>query len=532
MASHEGHALDDEDPLPVILTGDDDDEAPFEDIRFSYESKPEPGTDLWDTEDMTRLELAKCRAYVRVVELDPKMGTYRLRMKCLWFFRTLNSGEEAEIGLRGVPGVRMPGLVTTVEESRIWKDLNFDGSSRSTTGKTLCWRGITLLTLDGCKALNVIDFPFDRHILNLERIEFVWRADKDEADYHKSMRLVSFEVHTSSLLPEWRAFPAYIRQLNETQRDTLDPSAPTYASSFTVHLRLQRKHRFYSWQVFLVSYLITMLSIMPMGLPPGMAYVGDRFALYSGGMLTLVAFKYGVSDRLPCVPYQTFTDHFLLAQILTIFGCAVATLYPFRAAGDDEFKLMVLDVTENTVAGCIALLWSAALLYAVFWKPWRRVSWRDVLIQDLSQRDPFRKEQMGVEVASRRRNRRTGMSGLSHMNNLLSNVDSQGSLLHSGSRLNRCATKLRSDFSPRTPRSPEAVPHGCAHDWTVEQVALFISSLGLDHCLHLFKDNAVDGKMLVELDKKDLQEDLGLRPLQARKVMSHLKRYSAPAPKT
>lgn len=509
---------DDADPLPVILKSSYQHvrkkENAFEDIRFAYRSEPRPTADLWDTRDRTRLDLAKCQAYVRVVELDPKMGTYRLRMKCLWFFRTLNSGEEAEIGLRGVPGVRMPGLVTTVEESRIWKDLTFDTSSRTTTSNTLAWRGITLLTLDGCKALNVIDFPFDRHILNLERIEFVWRSHKDEADYHKAMRLVSFEVHTSSLLPEWSAFPAYIRQQNETQSDTLDTAAPTYASSFTVHLRIQRRHRFYSWQVFLVSYLITMLSVLPMGMPPGRDYLGDKFALYSGGMLTLVTFKYGISERLPSVPYQTFTDQFLIFQVLTIFACAVATLYPFRVVGDDEWGMIILDVTENSVVGCIFLVWSAALAYAVFWKPRRRIAWRDVLIQDLKQRDPFRKEQMGQDSTLQGTRMDSSITGLSDK------PSSRASVQRS-----RFMPKLRSPSPAKVPR----VSHGLrapADEWNVEEVGMFISSLGLDNCLHLFKDNAVDGRMLAELDKKDLQHELGLRPLQAKKVISHLKRYS------
>jgi len=507
MDSHELSAPHDEDPLPVIWTNDD--ETPFEDIRFKYESKPPPGKDLWDTEDMTLLDLAKCRAFVRVVELDPKMGTYRLRMKCLWFFRTLNSKEEAEIGLRGVPGVRMPGLIVTVEESRIWKDLTLADASPTTTKNTLCWRGITLLTLEGFKMFNMIDFPFDRHFLSLERMEFVWRVHKDEADYHKSMRLVNFEVHTSSMLPEWRTFRAYILPLNETPEDDGrtpgSSSAPTHASKFTVHLRLQRKHRFYSWQVFFVSYLITVLSIAPLGMSPDLEYLGERLSLYSGGMLTLVAFKYGVSDRLPCVPYQTFTDQFLLLGVLTIFAAAVATLYPIRAVSGEDWQEELLDVTENSVLGAVVLIWTAVLLYACFWKPWRRFNWRDIFIQDLEDLDPFGKDETygnAFELEDR----------------------SNGSLRN---RVTKSpVTTVTGTLEPQSPSKQSGEPpKGPASDWTVKEVAMFVSSLGLGHCLHHFKDNAVDGKMLVELSKKDIQEELCLRPLQARKLLSHLKQY-------
>jgi hypothetical protein len=237
-------------------------------------------------------------------------------------------------------------------------------------------------------------------------------------------------------------------------------------------------------------------------MPAGHEFLGDRLGLYSGGILTLVAFKYGVSDRLPCVPYQTFTDRFLLAEVLTIFMCALFTLYPFRAVKGDEWKVMVLDLTENSIAGCVFLIWSAALLYACFWKPWRRTSWRDVLVQDLirSKADPFQKGQLD-EVWDRARSDRA--------------------------RLSRGQSDRDAKSKAISAKSLAKMPQGCADDWTVEQVAMFISSLGLDHCLHLFKENAVDGRMLVELNKKDLEEDLGLRPLQAKKVISRLKRYSS-----
>lgn len=505
MESDERHELDDHDePLPVIVATDDDDEVPFEDIRFTYESTPQPRKDLWDTEDMTLLDLAKCRAFIRVVELDPKMGTYRLRMKCLWFFRTLNSKEAAEIELRGVPGVRLPGLIVTVEESRIWKDLTLAEASPTSTSKTLAWRGVTLLTLEGFKAFNMLEFPFDRHFLNLERMEFVWRVYKDEADYHKRMRIVSFEVHTSSMLPEWGTFRAYIRPLNETPEDDGKTpgslSAPTYASKFTVHLRIQRLDRFYCWQVFLVAYLILMLSIMPLGMSPGEEYLGERLGLYSGGMLTLVAFKYGVSDHLPCVPYQTFTDKFLLGGVLTIFVAAVATLYPIRACSEEDGTCEdLLDLSENSALGCVFLVWTAVLLYAWCWKRWRRISWRDIFIQDMESLDPFSKTETLDDTVE--------------PHNLIT-------------KFKRPEDIPKHASETQMPSTPSAeVPNGPAINWTVKEVAMFVSSLGLGHCLHHFKDNAVDGQMLVELSKKELQEELSLRPLQARKLLSHLNQH-------
>jgi len=392
---------------PLLVHAMDDD-----DFREEWESVPPPPADLWDTKDATRLEMVKCDAYVRVSEINPKAGHFRVRMKCIWAFRTLNSKEDAEVHLRGVPGIRMPGLIEVIEESRIWKDLTFHNSSK-TTGKTVFWRGISLLTMDGFKCFQMHQFPFDRHILNLERLEFVWRPDKDAADYYKSMKICSFKVHASSMLPEWevRNERALITALNGTDMRTMSihqskasPDAangepkcnhpPTYASKFTVRLRIERKYEFYAWQVFLVTYLITILTCTPLGMKP--SEVGDRLSVYVGGTLTLVAFKYGVSDHLPSVPYQTFTDKFLLSQVMTVFCCGVLSIISYRITHEEKWPDLSdhVDWGENVLGLLIVLVWTARLIFTVFIKPresWRK-TWKEIIDGEHERRDEFARE--------------------------------------------------------------------------------------------------------------------------------------------
>jgi hypothetical protein len=353
-------------------------------------------------EDSCNLELVKCEAFVRLAALDPKQGTFRVRMKCIWAFRTHNSREDAELHLRGVPGIRMPGVLEVVEESRVWKDLTFSGSLQ-TTGNTVLWRGISLFTMDGFKAFEMSQFPFDRHILNLERLEFVWRPQKDDADYYKSMKLACLTVETSSMLPEWNVLDAYVRPLNAQVPDLSQGHAVaklksrctwSHASKFTVQLRIERKARFYCWQVFLVTYLITMLTCTPLGMDP--LEVGDRLAVFVGGMLTLVAFKYGVSDHLPSVPYQTFTDKFLLAQIMTIFFFGILTIVSYRIIVYFEDLHLVVDWFENIVGFLSFLGWTTALVMASVLKDsWRDTtdSWKSIAERDKESMDEWRQEE-------------------------------------------------------------------------------------------------------------------------------------------
>ena len=98
---------------------------------------------------------------VSVTSVDAKLGSFQVRMVCRWAFRasalssplfltgffsgTSNAYKETEISYRGVPGLRIPGLQVTVQESRIWKDLS------QTTDDTITWNGTSIFLLDGYK---------------------------------------------------------------------------------------------------------------------------------------------------------------------------------------------------------------------------------------------------------------------------------------------------------------------------------------------------------------------------------------------
>ena len=58
--------------------------------------------------------------------------------------------------------------------------------------------------------------------------------------------------------------------------------------------------------------------------------------------------------------------------------------------------------------------------------------------------------------------------------------------------------------------------------WTVDDVCSYIIHLELGHVVEAFRKNAVDGRMLASLSEADLVSELGLKPLQARKVKDRL----------
>eukprot|EP00529_Nitzschia_sp_RCC80_P033853 CAMPEP_0113485580 /NCGR_PEP_ID=MMETSP0014_2-20120614/24557_1 /TAXON_ID=2857 /ORGANISM="Nitzschia sp." /LENGTH=201 /DNA_ID=CAMNT_0000379231 /DNA_START=119 /DNA_END=724 /DNA_ORIENTATION=+ /assembly_acc=CAM_ASM_000159 len=58
--------------------------------------------------------------------------------------------------------------------------------------------------------------------------------------------------------------------------------------------------------------------------------------------------------------------------------------------------------------------------------------------------------------------------------------------------------------------------------YSQEEVAIFLNSIGLGSKIDGFKENGVDGGLLVTLTEDDLKNDLGLSNLQARKFLQSL----------
>eukprot|EP00931_Biecheleriopsis_adriatica_P043122 TRINITY_DN24653_c0_g1_i2.p1 TRINITY_DN24653_c0_g1~~TRINITY_DN24653_c0_g1_i2.p1 ORF type:complete len:446 (-),score=63.15 TRINITY_DN24653_c0_g1_i2:41-1378(-) len=355
-------------------------------------------TDWGNSEAFTSvLDRVACHLVITVTSVDVKSGCFQLRMQCQWAFRTYHQIGDAEMTLRGVPGIRMPGLNVHVQESRIWKDLA--GTEAAATSNLILWRGTSIFLLEGYKKFNVKDFPFDRQVISLQRLDFVWRSNKDDDDFFNTMKVVWLTVVSKSMLVEWSTDPVALRLKEEGAGDNIhsldtdddsflthrerqsekqplraDDVAAPHCTKFRIDVMIQRQHGFYVRQIFFVTYMITLASICPLAMPPTEDHMGDRLSVYGGGLLTLVAFKYGVMEHLPCVPYNTFIDDFLLHQILTVTAATFESLFVFRYNQYEE----TVDWIENCLLLIIAVMWGIYLLYVTYSKPYRRKSWKEV----------------------------------------------------------------------------------------------------------------------------------------------------------
>merc|ERR1712228_482653 len=105
--------------------------------------------------------------------------------------------------------------------------------------------------------------------------------------------------------------------------------------------------------------------------------VADRLALHGGGLLTLVAFKYAISEQLPSVPYTTFTDKYLMVQVILLVLLSGEAVVSYKVTEDNWIDKDGLEVYETTLLVFMLVFWTLCFLIAAFC--WKRRSWSSVL---------------------------------------------------------------------------------------------------------------------------------------------------------
>jgi hypothetical protein len=326
--------------------------------HYFYKSVPEPPADLWDTSDAEWLYKAACDVSIRVSSLEPKNNTFGGTMRLLWKIRVPKEDspklEDADVD---PPKVRFPGLETEFTERRMWKEKH-----PKTAVHSDLWMGVTKLTFSGSQMFDIRDFPFDRQILDLELF--------DVREWHSSqITVVSLEVKTTPLLAQWRSCGPDINIKNEC---VPAHGAPTGASRFLIGLRLQRIPNYYINNIILVSTGITIACLFVLVVPP--SKIGTRLELYFGGLLTLVAFKFGISESLPSVPYNTVADKILLSQLLCLISLAIEAALGYLL--DAQERLHDVELSMMGVALVFWLCWKCFLVACKKPRPWDEVKCR------------------------------------------------------------------------------------------------------------------------------------------------------------
>jgi hypothetical protein len=288
--------------------------------------------------------------------IDPKSGLFEISVRCDFWVR-MPIGFDMETN--ATPKLRVPSCKKMdIQEERIFLDDHFS------TERTHLWRGISSWTLQGYELFQVDDFPFDRQLIDLKVLDFRSMPENNLLD------IVDFEVVTFSRQASWDPYEADAKA--EKVRRRSSEGLPV-DGRFNVKLRFERKPEYFITNIFLVACGILVATLFPLGMKA--SDIGDRLSVYAGGMLTLVAFKYGVSEQLPSVPYNTVTDSWLVSQIGTIIFVMAEALLGYELTAHNVLTVEIMGLIDIILLGVLGFYWVGALIRMGCWRKKQRRSW-------------------------------------------------------------------------------------------------------------------------------------------------------------
>mmetsp|Transcript_6425 Transcript_6425/g.15534 ORF Transcript_6425/g.15534 Transcript_6425/m.15534 type:complete len:437 (-) Transcript_6425:396-1706(-) len=237
-------------------------------------------------------------------------------------------------------------------ELKLWKPkIKFKNTSKALMpenyGTVDAWAGdpktglLTMRTAYQGRATCVLDlraFPFDRHDLIISwhfmnKDRRLWLVD--------DAKITTGKVQVRS--QEWELIP-FEGEPILVERGWSDPEDSTSGNVYPAargRVRIARYYKYYLYNTVLIVILITLMTLGAVCCDP--SDLGDRLNVTLTVMLTTVAIKWTIDDRIPNVPYLTIIDKFLIEQMCVVYlmfllNCIVAKLVAKLGLSDEEVQ--------------------------------------------------------------------------------------------------------------------------------------------------------------------------------------------------
>jgi hypothetical protein len=164
---------------------------------------------------------------------------------------------------------------------------------------------------------NLRDFPFDTQYLEVEVRVRMWK--KCDIRLHLSPTDHSVMAPGRELVNDFVIFPHVMEKICKTS--ARESTARERHWKYTCKIPCQRIYHSYLYHVFPVLFILASFALLVFLLPP--LILVDRLETVSTVMLTLVAYKFVIDDKIPNVHYLTFLDKYILSIFALLFVCAV-----------------------------------------------------------------------------------------------------------------------------------------------------------------------------------------------------------------
>jgi len=188
---------------------------------------------------------------------------------------------------------------------------------------------------DFSQGLNLSEFPFDVQTFNLLLIGIGTDDDKIKIKPLNGYMADSFS------LPDWTVIGHTFEGMMYKPTEITD-EYPAVSFKFTV----ERKMGYYWLHIILPLIFIVVMSMMIFWIPVQQSAV--QIGISTTSMLTLIAYRFAISDSIPHVSYLTRLDTFILISTLLVFFALLHSLITTQLAYRGKEKLAVkLDIING-----------------------------------------------------------------------------------------------------------------------------------------------------------------------------------------
>jgi len=135
---------------------------------------------------------------------------------------------------------------------------------------------------------------------------------------------------------------------------------------YEIHLYVQRQPEFWNYAIIVPNFCLTLIGLNAFRMQP--SELNDRISLVVTLILTFVAFKFSISERLPVLPYLTLLDKWLLSM----FGvyCYVGLESTMVHAAQTSCSSRTIQLVDRcSTVGCVTFIVTSTLCLTIYHQP-------------------------------------------------------------------------------------------------------------------------------------------------------------------
>jgi Neurotransmitter-gated ion-channel ligand binding domain len=205
--------------------------------------------------------------------------------------------------------------------------------------------------------LKLSDFPMDRHRFRVQfvatgyttnELVFVPGIVKSERE------LTGGGISSELSLPDWdiMEYESLVRPY--------EPIAGVKAAGFAFEFKAKRRFPFYFWQVILPLAVIVAMSWAAFWIDPSL--VASQIGVATSSILSIIAYRFVLTNLLPRLPYMTRMDYFILGTTVMVFLALIEVILTssliYGNRGELARKIDRLSRLAFPVGFLVVFIWS------------------------------------------------------------------------------------------------------------------------------------------------------------------------------